>query len=99
MVLTPLEYTVAGIFALQVLTAAVSAMNPPMKTYGPYLYMYKFLRQVTNLADAAFEKKFNVVMPRVDQPVTQTATQIAIQSIATQDSQIDTAVTKTTTTF
>lgn len=64
MVITGVEYMLAGMWVLQTLSAAVSAMPTP-KTEGWYSFLYKFAHSMTNNLDAYFEKHFNVVMPRV----------------------------------
>jgi hypothetical protein len=59
------ENMLIGAMLLQTLSAAVGSMSKPRKDYGWYCWFYKFSHQLTNLVDAAFEKKFNVAMPRV----------------------------------
>lgn len=90
MVLTPLEWVMMGAWGLQTLSAAVSAMPKP-KREGVYSFFYIFLHQITNSLDAAFEKKFGIVMPRV-------VDESAKQTVTTPESKIETAVSKTTTT-
>ena len=91
MSMNPVEWVLlAGVF-LQTLTAAVNSMNEPRKDYGTYLFFYRFLRQMMNIADETFEKKFNIAMPRV-------VDETAIQKVITPTSSTETAVTKTTTT-
>lgn len=65
MIITGIEQMLIGAWALQTLSAAVSAMGKPKKDYGAYLYLYKFAHSITNNLDSWFEQKFNVVMPRV----------------------------------
>jgi hypothetical protein len=91
MVLNPVEWVLMAGLVLQTLTAAVTSMNKPRKDYGAYLFWYRFCRQMMNIADEQFEKRFHMPMPRiVDESATQTVT--------TPTTQIETAVSKTTTT-
>ena len=71
MIITGLEYALMGAWALQTLSAAVSAMPKPAGP-GWYSFWYKFLHQMTNSLDEAFERKFDIAMPRV---VDETATE------------------------
>lgn len=71
MVITGIEYALMGAWALQTLSAAVSAMPKPAGP-GWYSFWYKFLHQMTNSLDEAFERKFDIVMPRVvDETITE----------------------------
>jgi hypothetical protein len=89
MYLTGIEQMLIGAWLLQTISAAVSAMNKPKKDYGAYLYMYRFLHQMTNSLDSWFESKFNVAMPRV-------VDETAVQKITTPSTTTEIAVTKTT---
>lgn len=81
MVVTPLEYMMAGMWILQTISSLVSSMNKPKRNDGAYLFFYKFSHSMTNNLDAWFEHKFDVNMPRV---VDETAT----QSVATTSTEI-----------
>jgi hypothetical protein len=76
---TFVEQMLMGAMVLQTISAAVGSMSKPKREDGWYCWFYKFTHQLTNLVDAAFEKKFNVAMPRV---VDETATEIVITPTA-----------------
>lgn len=88
--LTPIEYVLAGMWILQTVSAAVSAMPKPHKE-GWYSWFYKFTHQLTNNLDQWFEQKYDMAMPRVTD-------ESATQTITTPDSKTETSVSKVTTT-
>lgn len=63
--ISPLELVMAGYWLLYALSAAVSAMPPSKSTDGWYAFWYRFLRQMTNATNAAFEQKFHLTLPAV----------------------------------
>lgn len=66
MPLSPVEYIFFGMWVLQILSAAVSAMPKP-KRDGWYSWFYGFSHILTNNLDAYFEKRFGVHIPRPDE--------------------------------
>lgn len=90
MIITPLEWVLAGMWILQTISAAVSAMPRP-KTEGWYSWFYKFSHQLTNNLDQWFEQKYGMAMPHV-------VDETAIQTVTTPITKTETAVSKTTTT-
>lgn len=69
MEITPVEYLFAGMWILQTLSAAVSAMPKP-KGEGWYSWLYAFAHQMTNNLDSYFEARFHVAMPRATDATT-----------------------------
>jgi hypothetical protein len=66
-----------GYWLLYAISAAVSAMPAPSKPTGWYAFWFKFLRQMTNATNAAFEQKFHMTLPSVvEQTPTPTPTQV-----------------------